>query len=269
MASSKPIGVSASIKLNPNALPYTNVSSNTKVQGKTASCHYYRISPRLVHSTSVCGSSSTNSDDLPRDLVLLSSAVQFSLMSYDMLKTFAMPGSLTHDFLPPLLVIGSDVPVEVTSQATLMNSSLKACVLPKGHSLDHLILCEGDLSEQSWGRNEINGSPFLTRPSSPPVRLYRIDARIFISFSSLFSAWKANIFRLPLNFNTSVPTPPSPALSPPPPPDSFHSYYTVYGNVRVSTYAQMCDWTHRSCRHMSLTEALAVAKGGYVKNFCF
>ena len=30
----------------------------------------------------------------------------------------------------------------------------------------------------------------------------------------------------------------------------------------------LCDWWHRSCRHMSVDEAIKIAQGGYIKNWC-
>ena len=256
------------VRLNPKALPYTFVPSNKINQHKRVTSLSLRISPRipLVPPTDD-GFSSFNGS--PQDLVMVSSTAN-SLMSYDMLNAFAVPGSLINDLFPPLFVEGFDLPVAVTSQATLRDSSLKVWVLPKGYSLDHLILSECDLNAESWHRNHINDFPFLTHPSRSPVRLYRINKVLFANFYTLFSVHaKSNVFRLPfiLPVKPNLVTPAVLPVSPVPPPTQL-VHYTIYGNVRESNLAKICDFWHRSCGHMSLPQVLAIHKGGYIKNFC-
>jgi len=144
------------------------------------------------HALTIDKSSFIDLNSVPADLARVDGCSQVNLISSDMIGACAKPGSFLDNTAHPLDVTGVSGTVNVTSQITFKNSSMKVYVLPAGHSLDYPIICESDLRRQSWKRNEINDLPFLTHPSLPAIRLYEIDDNMYVSFNVLFSAGNLN-----------------------------------------------------------------------------
>ena len=130
--------------------------------------------------------------DFPEDPALFDGCSQVSLLSQEMLSSYGERDSMIDTPDLPVSVSGVSGEVQVTTQVTLKNSSLMAYVLPTGFPLEYPIICEDDLFRKSWDRNSINGLPYLTHPSLPPVRLFRNNKHIFVSFSALFTPQNMN-----------------------------------------------------------------------------